>query len=206
MGYYFQMSFAETKSTDQFLEQISEMKNEMWNQRFEIIKDLLNNNISAKEQVQQYNTETMMTWLRRVLTLRLLYWKQFNLLGYCGDGTFENFHEVTFQNSCDRDYGYDTYPSSIPFFKNKIEEITKLSDNELLKTMNVGPGEAKRKQDKLYLRRICLYDTIYNSLGFKHFLYSPEDNTIFQRFDICAREHDYDFAELARWTKNQISR
>lgn len=198
MNYYSKIGFIKVKTPNRLLKQILKMKKEMWDQRITIINDLLESNPYTRDKLKTYDTEEMISWLRRVMTLRLIYWKQFKLLGYCNNGEFEGFKTVEFQNSCDQNYEYDDYPITIPFFKTRIDMVKDLSKEEVLKRRNRDPKDVIDDEGYVeYERQTYLYKVIYNDLDLESFIYPCDNTTIFTRFDICANENNHNFRELA---------
>lgn len=79
------------------------------------------------------STESLEGWLRGLLTVRLIYWPEHKLAAIIGNAWPEacmsefalQSHE--FQNSCDPDYEFDSWPKDIEFFQQKLAEAEKMS-------------------------------------------------------------------------------
>ena len=103
---------------------------------------------------------TMRGWLYSLFNVQLWYWPQHKLVAIIGrdwpDACMEAFglqpHE--FQNSCDQDYEFESWPD-MEFFQKEISGA---------KTMDLDLEEYG-ECDEGYARRSALYGNIYDALG-----------------------------------------
>ncbi len=200
MSYYCEIGFTEAKSEKELLNIIQRMTKEMWEQRFDILTELLKSESTVKA-IKESNPDMITSWLRQVLTIRLFYWNKFELAGFCNIGKFKDFKSVIFQNSCDQNYDYSEYPENIEFFRKNIEQVKNMSDAEVKKVM--PDYDTDDNIDTDYIRRSYLYRRIEHSLCITNYLYNnAENDSPFIRLDICATTDNARLLELKIYVKN----
>lgn len=124
--------------------------------------------------------------VHRLMEVRFVYWEKENLLGvfggWCTDEILKanEFSVVSFQNSCDQDYEFDTWPE-FPYFQSVIESVKALNAADLprLKEMIEDEGEdIDLEYAEDYARRTAVYERVFSDLDIDAILYdndpSPE--------------------------------
>lgn len=207
MSYWCRIGFKEVSSSDELLNEIQKMKNDMQKRAKEIVsKNLTFCYDYARTGDTAARRFAIEVWLQRLLRIRLLYWADFHLLGYCSEGEFEGFEFIEFQNSCDQDYEFESYPTQIAYFQNKIKEYKELSPKEVAERIrNFCDLDEDDEDQNEYTRRWALYLTIEKELGICRFLReesSSTGDTPFMRFNIAAID-DY---ELLRLTSSVLTK
>jgi len=130
------------------------------------------------------------SWLSHLFTTSFTYWPQYNLLGATGMEWPKNCMRqaagaVYFQNSCDQDYRYDSWPVT-PFFQDRLFEVREMSAAQIIEQSPLIDIDEKVTSEKLeYARRSMLYERVYKDLDLESWLYEPKSDS-FQRFAMCA--------------------
>lgn len=115
-------------------------------------------------------------WFDACLQMQVLVWPQYHLIGIIGQWPCVNervFKPVYFQNSCDQNYGVDTWQHICPMFDQVVKQWTSASFEQLqMKDPNIDESDWKNQQEGLrYERETMIYREIFHKLDLKHFLY-----------------------------------
>ena len=109
-------------------------------------------------------------WLQKVMTFKIVYWQQYNLLGIVAPYEVEGTKEVFFQNCSDQDYDYEEWPK-IDFFQKIIKEVTSMSKEQLMKAAPDWDEDTPLD----YIKRSYVYDRICTELGVIEWLYNQKE-------------------------------
>ena len=109
-------------------------------------------------------------WLSQLFTIRCTYWPQHNLLGITGDEWPETCKSlaagsVYFQNGTDQDYEYECWPTAIPFFKERVDAVKRMTDDEVQQISELNCDDIE------YVRRSLVYQTIAKDLTLDDWIY-----------------------------------
>lgn len=109
-------------------------------------------------------------WLSQLFTIRCTYWPQHNLLGITGDEWPEACKNlaagsVYFQNSTDQDYEYECWPTAITFFKERVDAVKRMTDDEVQQISELNCDDIE------YVRRSLVYQTIAKDLTLDDWIY-----------------------------------
>lgn len=109
-------------------------------------------------------------WLSQLFTIRCTYWPQYNLLGIIGDEWPETCKSlaagsVYFQNGTDQDYEYECWPTAIPFFKERVDAVKRMTDDEVRQISELNCDDIE------YVRRSLVYQTIAKDLTLDDWIY-----------------------------------
>lgn len=145
-------------------------------------------------------------WLYSLFNYRFVYWDKFGLLGFVGDGDIKDdwmkafgmrgVCSVYFQNSTNKDYAMDEWPTSIPYFKKRCKKYKKLAKKDFASIIkhlrkrgeyvyaeSDDMDEEDAKEGLEYIINSALYSHIFNELELDTWLYG-NDSPIFERFAI----------------------
>lgn len=149
-------------------------------------------------------------WLYSLFTFRFVYWEKQHLLGLLREDTddwaesnqMQGKSSVYFQNSCDKDYEFEEWPTFIPFFNTAVAEYKKMLKMpkgkvfSIIKSQGGYTPDEDNEEDEIsdvaYYIRTALYDHIFNVLDLNAWMYGRESEA-FERFSINA----LDTSELA---------
>lgn len=152
-------------------------------------------------------------WLDTIFSLRFVYWKEQNLLGLSGYDYPKEMRDlfdchVSFQNSCDQDYEYDTWSDKISFFKQQKEKCIDATVEEILGLYKKEGKDWYTKeevQENLeYHQKSVLYNIIFKNLALNDWLYG-RNNTCFKRYAINAIDCMEKKYEMQRKLKTLIT-
>lgn len=109
-------------------------------------------------------------WLSQLFTIRCTYWPQHNLLGITDDEWPETCKSlatgsVYFQNGTDQDYEYECWPTAIPFFKEWVDAVKRMTDDEVQQISELNCDDIE------YVRRSLVYQTIAKDLTLDDWIY-----------------------------------
>lgn len=138
-------------------------------------------------------------WLEKLMKLNFVWWPQYKLLAFSGDGwpkaAMDLYKQkVFFQNSCDQDYEFSEWKGLGTPFKEVVEIGKNGSHNAVLQLLNEGrekyPVEITQEEmddsvDWDYYRRWAVYNAIYERLHLDLWLYGKDDPA-FVRFTLSA--------------------
>ena len=146
-------------------------------------------------EMQPKDTRLLEYWLNSLFSVQCTYWPQYKLVAISGEkwpNDCEKLIEgsVLFQNGTDQDYSLEEWPAAIPFFQERIAQIQRMSDDEILKASDFYYEDDKESVD--YARRNLLYNRIFQDLDLDKWLYGGEG--AFQRFAMSG---------ITNWYKNQ---
>ena len=110
-------------------------------------------------------------WLSQLFTIQCTYWPQHNLLGITGDEWPKVCKSlaagsVHFQNGTDQDYEYEYWPTAIPFFKERVDAVKRMTDDEVQQIYELSCDDIE------YVRRSLVYQTIAEDLTLDDWIYS----------------------------------
>lgn len=184
MSYSFGMFFKEIKQEEIILF-IDRVKKELFNNAQEYLKNSIYYIPSLRHKVA--NDLTDKYWLSTLFELSFVYWPEKNIFGLCGynypDAIQKMFDgHFCFQNSTDRDYAYNEWPTNISLFQKHVSESQILLDREalIMKYMNVNKCDKKEAMecfdtDMDYYRKTLVYDSIWQELALDDWLYGREN-------------------------------
>ncbi len=142
-------------------------------------------------------------WLYRLFNYRFLFWEKYHLLGLIGDfpqETLKGAKTILFQNASDQNYSFDTWPTKIHFFKeriNRFRSLLELPPEETMKTLcdekfisktdfqEVLEEKELDKEVAEYYVLVSLYKDIFDSLALNDWMWGVE-NDVFKRFTLNA--------------------
>lgn len=156
-------------------------------------------------------------WLYSLFNHHFVYWEAQHLLGMAGylpeDWDAQDKKDVYFGNSCDRNFEFSEWPTSIEFFAQKVQKYQALAAlapmqclNELqtqgcLDASDMAEITAENAAYKAEYRVLtALYDDIFDTLDLYLWLYGHESDK-FKRFSlnsIQSIEQYYDFSRFLR--------
>ncbi len=229
MSYGFNMLFAEAKSiSDAFLIAKDFVKNSCTEEK---MKKTIEENAfyipsikgNAKPEDRVFCQTADRYWLYGLFNFRFVYWKEYQLLGLLSesiDGWPAPDHDkekcsVYFQNSCDRDYKFSSWPAYIPFFKNAIKKFKRLKKMSAEKAYAIlkehgsctpdksTDFESGKKADAYYIRT-ALYDYIFDALALNDWLYG-RDNDAFERFSINGLDTTEMLWDMSRYLNRYVN-
>ena len=193
MSYNFEMSFKEIEK-ENVLDFIMYLTKELLENSYEI----MNSNLYyfptsrvAKDCIPYNNyifeyKENDRNWLYKLFTVRLLYWRDKNLIGIQGElpkKTKEKLKTICFQNSSDQDYDYDTW-SGINYFENIVNEVKLYNENDV-KILTDFEFDDFNDDAVEYCKKSLIYEKIYNDLELDEWLYrADEHNGNFDLFSV----------------------
>ena len=195
MSYEFGMFFKQCKDfndamsiANQFVSVCRDKANEM----FDIEKYYIPS-ISRRKEGNELTNEY---WLFSLFNFRFIYWKEYNLLGICGDRypeaameLFDTHHD--FQNSCDQNYDFESWSDKIDVFTELKSMVLSLSDSEFcdifIKEDNYYTEDDRERimKDISYYKKSYLYEKIYSTLALEAWLYGNNDSS-FSRITLNA--------------------
>ena len=174
-------------------------------------------NASNFDALNRAETFVLRYALQDLFTVNAFYWQKHNILGILGCGwpkqLMEQFHATQyFQNSCDRNYEYESWSDKIPLFKVEKEINEAATDEEILKMARslfpnryYEPDDPDEELDIDYIRKQFLYDRIFSMLDLEKLLYGG--NGSFERVSLCGLttiEAVYDMEDLAKVVLKRI--
>lgn len=155
-------------------------------------------------------------WLYSLFNHHFVYWEDQQLLGMAGylpEDWDEEKNDVYFGNSCDRNFEFSEWPTSIEFFAQKVQKYQALAAlapmqclNELLAQGHLDASDMEEitEQNAAYKAEYrmltALYDDIFETLDLHRWLYGNESSK-FKRFSLnsiqCIEQY-YDFSRFLR--------
>lgn len=128
-------------------------------------------------------------YLKNIFTYKFIYWKEYKLLGIVGrySKTDENFQEIVFQNSTDKNQDYEYWTPLLPL-KSVIDEVQNGLVDDLVKQHFIENGFytpeeiAKELEDDIdYYRKTYVHEKLEEKLSIQNILYDHEceDATVF---------------------------
>lgn len=141
--------------------------------------------IKNDDKVGSKESRLLEYWLYSQFSVQCTYWPQHKLLAITGDRWPKNCEKLTagsilFQDSTDQDYPLEDWPSTIPFFQERVTQAQNMSDAEIIAASDLYIQETGSKDEITYARRDFLYKRIFKDLDLNNWLYGGEGE--FQRF------------------------
>lgn len=146
-------------------------------------------------EMQSKDTRLLKYWLNSLFLVLCTYWPQHKLVAISGEKWPNNCKDliegsVLFQNGTDQDYSLEEWPATIPFFQERIAQVQRMSDDEVLNASDFYYEDDKENVG--YARRNLLYSRIFQDLELDKWLYGGEG--AFQRFAMSG---------ITNWYMNQ---
>lgn len=160
-------------------------------------------------------------WLYALFNFRFVFWKKYELLGMVGtlpEGGPEADGAVYFQNSCDQNYSLSEWPTSIPFFKEKVknyEAMLHLKPKKCLKKLKklgftdeetiaeaLEDGECTKDAAEYHVLS-SLYHDIFDTLRLNTWLWGNDDKS-FHRFSLNAIHTSERLYDLKRHLQKRV--
>lgn len=193
MSYGFEMCFKEIEK-ENILDFIMDLTKELIENSYEIMSTNLyycptvkvaKDKIPYVEYMSKYK-ENDRNWLYRLFSIRILYWKDKNLMGIQGElpkKTKEKLKTFYFQNSTDQDYDYEEW-KGIQYFENIVNEVKSYKENDL-KVLTSFEFNDFNDAAIEYCKKSLIYKKIYEDLELDEWLYHAyEHNGDFELFSI----------------------
>lgn len=169
MGYYCKLHFKEVKSAEDFLLEVEKTKKALGQLNLKIIND----NIASFNAGSNSNDELTMfkidTWLRKLFSVTFLYYPQFNLMAYQGEGRVKGFHAIEFQDFSDQNHVFPIYPKDIGYFDTKVKNIHSVNE-DTLKRLYVQFFDTQQLPSRDFAECAVCYRMIESELGMRKFL------------------------------------
>lgn len=121
-------------------------------------------------------------YLKNIFTYKFIYWKEYKLLGIVGrySKTDENFQEIVFQNSTDKNQDYEYWAPLLPL-KPIIDKVRNGSIDDIVRQYFIDnrsyiPEEIDEalKKDADYYRKTYVHEQLEEKLRIQNILYDHE--------------------------------
>ncbi|MDF2881293.1 MAG: hypothetical protein K0R54_1850 [Clostridiaceae bacterium] len=177
MSYKFSLGFINMKK-EEVLDFCLNFTNECTKNSYEFINDC-KYDIPSYDMEETDNTKIGFKldkmWLYQLFNISFIYWEEKEILAVSGTvfpmsakGMFKTW--VSFQNSSDSDYDYNTW-NGIDYFENIVNMVMELSSKQLIiKNHTLDEVEA----DIDYYKKVYVSETIYKELDLDNWLYGKE--------------------------------
>lgn len=231
MSYYIELSIYKdiVEEKDLFRIAYEFCRNQYQNHMHDTLKDHLEympfyNDMHENMRIYDFSRATC-AYLNSIFTYKFIYWKKYKLLGIAGQysKTDNNFHDIVFQNSTDKDQNYD-YWAPLRTLKPIIEKVRNGSSDDLVRKYFIEnksyiPEEINEnlKSDIDYYRKTYIAEILEEKLCILNILFNHEcDDIIMFRFasiidDIAIKKETIAvinewFAEINEYEKKKSDR
>lgn len=227
MSYYFEMCFWSAASLGSAMRKAQEIVDAVSSQQ-QMQKKIEDNlyyvpSLRLNVQAESWNMAVKAdgNWLYQLFNYRFVFWKKYRLLGMVGafpEDAPKAPKTVSFQNSCDQNYSFDTWPARIPFFNERIKRfrsLLELSPEECLKTLcdesfidkvdfqEILDDDGCDEEVAEYHVLSALYKDIYDTLALNDWLWGLEGGE-FKRFTLNALHTLEERYRLERYLRNLV--
>lgn len=191
MSYSFEMLFIPIESkldgyekADRFVQTLMEVPTANEHVRNNLLYFVRQSHLKPGESMPGPGAYHFEDWLSAIFTARFTCWPEYHLLGVLGGNWPEKCLEmasraVLFQNGTDQDYEFECWPK-LPFFRERINKVGGLSDEELAKRMDLEVSDIQR--DINYWQRSAAYLDIFKDLALNSWLYGDKGPVPFNQF------------------------
>ena len=211
MSYSFGMFFKQVKDKNEAFAIALQASNLYYKNAKEVLNNERYYIPSVRDDSDQRSADRF--WLNEVFTLGFVYWDKHKLLGLSGYNYPKEVTDlfdchVTFQNSCDQDYDFDTWDHKINLFREYKVRYQSMPENEL--KFHLGSDyedeDLNEREGMLdYYRRSLFYSFIYDELHLNNWLWDHEDRT-FERFAINSLNSSEKKMEAYRFLRAEVKK